>query len=386
MTIRVRDAVIVAASRSAVTRATKGAFASTRPDDLAAAVCAQLLSDCGNPQVDEVIVGCGYPWGEQGYNVARAITLLAGLPVSTAGATVTRLCASSLQALRMAHHAIVMGECESVLVAGVESFSRVGRDRHLAEPNPRLAADADLGIDYYLPMVETAERVARDYGVSREEMDRFAQRSQERAVSAYQSGFFGREIVPLTNAEGIVIDRDEGPRANSTLERLSQLEPVVGGRVTAGNACPLNDGAVALLVMSASAAAAHGARARARILGSSVAGVGPELMGIGPIPAVNRLLPRLGIAIADVDLVEINEAFAAQVIPSVRGFGMDSDDPRLNPRGGAIAIGHPFGMTGGRLVTTLINGLEQDDKTVGLVTLCVGGGQGQAMLIERIHS
>ena len=381
-----RDALVVAAARTPVTKAHKGMLSSVRPDDLASYVTRELLAAVGDPIVDEVVVGCGYPWGEQGYNVARAISLLAGLPVTTPATTVTRLCASSLQALRMAHHAIAIGEADSVLVVGVESFSRVGRDRHLAEPNPRLDGRAPLDLDYYVTMLETAERVAKVYGVSRHDMDTYAQQSQTRALAAQGSGFFDAEIVPVHLLDGTTVAADDGPRSASTLEGLLALPAVLGdgGLVTAGNSCPLNDGAAALLVVSARYARANGLTSRARIVGSSVVGVDPGLMGIGPIGATTRLFERTGHAITDIDSIELNEAFAAQVIPSAIGLGIDPGDDRFNPHGGAIALGHPFGMTGARMVTTLINSLETGDGELGLATLCVGGGQGQSLLLESV--
>jgi acetyl-CoA C-acetyltransferase len=302
--------------------------------------------------------------------------------------TLTRLCASSLQALRAAHHAIAVGEADTVVAVGVESISRVGRGLELAEPNPRLDPNAPgetVGA-VFMPMGLTAEVVADDHGVTREEMDRFAQRSQERAVAAQASGFSAREIVPVTLPDGGVFTVDESPRATSSLDKLATLEPMFreNGRVTAGNSCPLNDGAAAALVMEAGRARALGLTPRARILTSAVSAVDPARMGVGPIEAIRTALGAAGLTIGDVDSFELNEAFAAQVIPVCREVGIDPFDDRVNPYGGGIAIGHPFGMTGLRIMSTLLNGLDDLDGTIGIESMCVGGGQGQAMVVERL--
>ena len=386
-----RTPVVVDIVRSPIGRAVKGSLADVRPDDLAAEVVRALLDR--NPElepttVDDVICGCAFPWGEQGYNVGRCLALLAGLPHSTPAQTVTRLCASSLQALRAAGHAIAVGEGDTIIVVGVESVSRVGRGLELATPNPRLDPEAsgETIAAVFMPMGLTAELVADDWGVRRAEMDEFAQRSQERAVEAQQSGFAAREIVPITLPGGALFEHDEGLRPTSSIAKLSALEPIFreDGSVTAGNSCPLNDGAAAALVMSAERARDLGLKPRARMLASAVSAVDPSRMGIGPVEAVRCVLAATGISIDDVDVFELNEAFAAQVIPVCREVGIDPFDDRMNPFGGGIAVGHPFGMTGLRIMSTLLNGLEQRDGQIGLETMCVGGGQGQAMLVERL--
>jgi acetyl-CoA C-acetyltransferase len=383
--------VIVDIARSAVGRAQKGTLVDVRPDDLAAHVLGALLER--NPAVrradiDDVVCGCAFPWGEQGYNVGRCISLLAGLPHHVPAQTVTRLCASSLQALRSAAHAIALGEGDTFVVVGVESVSRVGRGIELSTPNPLLdpAAEGDTIGVVFMPMGMTAELVADDFGVTREEMDRFAKRSQDRAVAARESGFSAREIVPVPLADGQLFEHDESPRAGTSLAKLASLDPVFreGGSVTAGNACPLNDGAAAALVMSEERANQLGIAPRARILSSAVSAVDPSRMGVGPIVAIEEALRRAGISIADIDVFELNEAFAAQVIPVCRETGIDPFDERVNPFGGGIAIGHPFGMTGLRIMSTLLNGLDEREGRFGIESMCVGGGQGQAMVVERI--
>ncbi len=339
-------------------------------------------------EVDDVIVGATIGAGEQGYNLGRAVALLAGLPDTVPGTTVNRMCASSLQAIRMAHHAIVSGEAQVVVAAGVESVSRAGASSFKAEDaNPRFidGLREDFVTRYYMSMGLTAENVADRYGVTREDMDAFAKMSQDRAVAAQQSGVFDREIAPYHIPDGSVVSRDDCPRPGTTLEGLAQLKPAFkpDGRVTAGNACPLNDGAAAVVVMSDTRAAQLGLRPLARIVASSVSGVSPELMGIGPIPAVRTVLERAGLAIDEIGVVELNEAFAAQVIPVCRELGIDVER-QLNPHGGAIALGHPYGMTGARIMTALLNDLETLDRRFGLETMCVGGGQGMAMIVERV--
>jgi acetyl-CoA C-acetyltransferase len=329
-----------------------------------------------------VMVGCGFPQDRQGMNLARRAALLAGPPETVPGTTVNRFCASSLQTIRMAFHAVRAGEGDAFVAAGVESISQVnGYPKDAEELHPKLAGDDAPIANVYIPMVLTAENVAERWEVSREDMDRFAQRSQERAVAAQKNGFFDREVTPYNG-----VTRDDGPRPDSTLEKLAALEPAFkpGGKVTAGNACPLNDGAAAVVVMSATRAAELGLKPRARIVASAVSGVAPEIMGVGPIEAVRRVLKQAGMTIDDVDVMELNEAFAAQVIPVCREVGVDPFGEKLNPHGGAIALGHPYGMTGARIMNTLLNDLETLDATIGLETMCVGGGQGMAMIVERL--
>jgi acetyl-CoA C-acetyltransferase len=303
------------------------------------------------------------------------------------GTTVNRFCASSLQTIRMAFHAIKAGEGDVFIAGGVESISQVdGYPKDMDELHPKLFGDDAEIANVYIPMGMTAENVAEKFDVSREDMDRFAQQSQERAVAAQESGFFSREITAYTKEDGTVVEKDDGPRASSTLEKLQSLEPAFkpGGKVTAGNACPLNDGAAAVLVMSEERANQLGLKPRARIIASSVSGIAPEIMGVGPIEAIRKVLKQAGMSIDNIDTMELNEAFAAQVIPVCREVGIDPFSDKLNPHGGAIALGHPYGMTGARIMGTLLNDLETHDQTIGLETMCVGGGQGMAMIIERI--
>jgi acetyl-CoA C-acetyltransferase len=386
-----RTPVIVDVLRTPVGRAHKGSLVNVRPDDLAAIVVGELLGrypEISPESIDDLICGCAFPWGEQGYNVGRSIGILAGLPHTVPGQTITRLCGSSLQALRSAAHAVLAREGETFLVVGVESVSRVGRGHDLAEPHPRLdpAADGDTIGAVFMPMGVTAENVADRWGVGREEMDRFALRSHERALDAQRSGFTARELVPVPLPGGDTLAQDESPRPNSSLEKLSSLEPAFrdGGRVTAGNSCPLNDGAAAALVMSQAHAEELGLRPRARVITSAVSAVDPALMGVGPIRAIGRTLESAGITIDDVDVFELNEAFAAQVLPVCREVGIDPFDDRVNAHGGGIAMGHPFGMTGLRIMSTLLNGLDERDGRFGIESMCIGGGQGQAMVVERL--
>jgi acetyl-CoA C-acetyltransferase len=380
------EAVIVSTARTPIGRAQKGSLVEARPDDLCAfAINAALdkVPELPRGEIVDVMVGCGFPQEKQGMNLGRRAALLAGLPHTVPGTTVNRFCASSLQTIRMAYHAIKAGEGDAFVAAGVESITQVnGYPRSEDEIHPALFGDNAPIANVYIPMGLTAENVAEQWDVSREEMDRFAQQSQERAVAAQDSGFFAREITPY---EGV--DTDDGPRRSSTLEKLQALEPAFkpGGRVTAGNACPLNDGAAAVVVMSAARASELGLQPRARIIASSVSGVEPEIMGVGPIEAVRRVLGYAGMTIDDVDVMELNEAFAAQVIPVCREVGVDPFSDKLNPHGGAIALGHPYGMTGARIMNTLLNDLETMDRTIGLETMCVGGGQGMAMLVERLN-
>jgi acetyl-CoA C-acetyltransferase len=380
------DAVIVAATRTPIGRARKGSLVDARPDDLAAfAVDAALkqVPELDRADIVDVMVGCGFPEQKQGMNLARRVALLAGLPASVPGTTVNRFCASSLQTIRMAFHAIRAGEGDAFVAAGVESITQVdGYPKDAEELHPKLFGDHAPIANVYIPMGLTAENVAERWDVSREDMDRYAQRSQERAVAAQESGFFAREITPWNG-----VAADDGPRKESTLEKLAELEPAFkpGGKVTAGNSCPLNDGAAAVVVLSAEKARELGIAPRARIVASSVSGVEPEIMGVGPIGAARRVLDRAGMTIGDIDVVELNEAFAAQVLPVSRELGIDPFGDQLNPHGGAIALGHPYGMTGARIMGTLLNDLETLDGSIGLETMCVGGGQGMAMIVERLR-
>ncbi len=385
------EAVIVATARSPIGRAFKGSLVDYRPDDMCAFIVKSLLDKV--PQLDpadvvDVMIGSANHAGEQGMNEARNIALLAGLPDSVPGTSVNRFCASSLQTIRMAFHAIKAGEGEVFVAGGVESVSRTaGKGFSKEDANVRFTDEgrADFVNHVYIPMGMTAENVAEKFDVSRQSMDEFAKLSQDRAVEAQNNGAFAREIIPLTLPDGTVVSKDDGPRPNTTLERLADLPPAFkpDGRVTAGNACPLNDGAAAVLVMSADKARALGVTPLARIVASSVSGLAPEIMGVGPIEAVGKVLSQTGMSIRDIDVVELNEAFAAQVLPVCNELGISVED-QLNPHGGAIALGHPFGMTGARIMTTLINDLQMLDKTFGIETMCVGGGQGMAMIIERL--
>jgi acetyl-CoA C-acetyltransferase len=379
------DAVIVSAARTPIGRAAKGSLVDVRPDDLAAFAVRTALDrvpELPRGEIVDVMVGCGFPEAKQGMNLARRVALLAELPAGVPGTTVNRFCASSLQTIRMAFHAIRAGEGDAFVAAGVESISQVnGYPKSDEELHPALFGDNAPIANVYIPMGLTAENVAEQWGISREEMDRFAQQSQERAVAAQDSGFFARE---LTAYDGI--ESDDGPRRSSTLEKLQALDPAFkpGGKVTAGNSCPLNDGAAAVVVMSGERASELGLKPRARILASSVSGVEPEIMGVGPIEAVRKVLALAGMTIDDVDVMELNEAFAAQVLAVCRDLDVDPFSDKLNPHGGAIALGHPYGMTGARIMCTLLNDLETMDRTIGLETMCVGGGQGMAMLVERL--
>ena len=403
------EAVIVAAARSPIGRAVKGSLATVRPDDLTATIVAAALAQV--PQLDpreieDLILGCGQPAGEQGYNLARVVATLAGLD-GLPGTTVNRYCSSSLQTTRMAFHAIKAGEGAAFISAGVECVSRYAAgaadylpgtmnprfDTALARTVARAEADAPTWADpresgelpdVYIAMGQTAENLAQARGVTRREMDEFAVRSQNLAEQAIAKGFWAREITPITLPDGTVVAADDGPRAGVTLEGVESLKPVFrpDGRVTAGNCCPLNDGAAALVIMSDIRARRLGITPLARIVATGVTALSPEIMGLGPVEASRQALRRAGMSIEDIDLVEINEAFAAQVIPSYRELGIDID--KLNVNGGAIAVGHPFGMTGARITTTLINSLRTHDKQFGLETMCVGGGQGMALIIERL--
>jgi len=387
------EAVIVDSVRTPIGRAFKGSLAGLRPDETAAYVLDQLLErnpDVAPESVEDVIAGCGMPQGLQSFNVARIAVLLSDrLPNTVTGVTVSRYCASSLEAIKLAANNVVAGQGETYIAAGLEWVSRFNERTEpagLADQNEKLQGN-DGQPDAYISMGLTAENVAERYEVSRSDMDKYAQRSQELAVQSQESGFFDREIVPVKGPDGSEVVTDDGPRASSTLEKLASLEPVFRtdgkGTVTAGNSCPLNDGAAATLVMSREKADELGLKPRARIITAATAGLEPELMGVAPIGAIRKVLDRAGMTIEDVDTVELNEAFAAQVIPIMAECNIPLE--KMNPHGGAIALGHPFGMTGARIMTTLINGLESDDKTIGLETMCVAGGQGEAMLVERLN-
>jgi acetyl-CoA C-acetyltransferase len=394
------EAVIVDAIRTPIGRAVKGSLKSVRGDDLAAIPLKALIER--NPQLDQlsigdVMMGCGYGDRETGYNIGRMATLLAGIDYRVPGCTVNRFCASSLQTTRMAFHAIKAGEGDAYIAAGVEAVSRTAAGAPF-EFHPKLDGSEGSLYDAYISMGMTAENVAEERKVSREAQDAWALISQTRAVAAQQSGHFDKEIVPVTvpahkdvDKEGNEIDvpetvvtKDDGPRPGTTIEALAGLRPVFkeDGTVTAGNACPLNDGAAALLIMSDEKAKAEGFTPRARIIASTVAAIRPEVMGLGPIPAIKALLKNTGMTIDDIDVVEINEAFAAQIVPCKDELGIP--DEKLNPFGGAIALGHPFGMTGARIMTTLLNDLETLEGTYGIESMCVAGGMGMAMLVERL--
>ncbi|MEV0392403.1 acetyl-CoA C-acetyltransferase [Polymorphospora rubra] len=405
------EAVIVAAARSPIGRADKGSLTDVRPDDLAATIVRAALDavpQLDPRQIDDLMLGTGQPAGEQGHNLGRVVAVLLGLD-HLPGTTVNRYCSSSLQTTRMAFHAIRAGEGDVFVSAGVEAVSRyaAGRGDGLpATTNPRFAEAmdrtaqragmpgaapwrdprADGGLpDVYVAMGQTAENVAQLRGVSRARQDEFAVRSQNRAERAIVDGFWAREITPVTRPDGTVVTADDGPRKGVTLAAVAALKPVFrpDGTVTAGNACPLNDGAAALVVMSDVRARELGIAPLARIVATGLSALSPEIMGLGPVDASRQALARAGMSISDVDLVEINEAFAVQVVASAEELGIDAD--RLNVNGGAIAVGHPFGMTGARITTTLLNSLSWHDKTIGLETMCVGGGQGMAMIVERLR-
>ncbi|TMC47884.1 MAG: acetyl-CoA C-acetyltransferase [Chloroflexi bacterium] len=385
------EAFIVAAGRSPIGRAFKGSLIEMRPDDLAAQIVDKVLDQVpqlDRGEVEDLICGCGLPGGEQGFNIGRNVAILAGMNVP--GTTITRYCSSSLQTTRMAAHAIHTGEGDVFLSVGIECVSRFlnGSSDDPKTQNPRLQPGNREGFpDVYIAMGQTAENVAAREEISREEMDQFALRSQQRAVAAQDDGFFAREIVPVALPNGDTFSKDDGPRRGTSLEALAALQPAFreNGKVTAGNSCPLNDGAAALVVMSDRRARELGLEPLARIVSTGLTALEPEYMGLGPIEASRQALRRAGMSIDDVDVVEINEAFAAQVIPSARALGVDPFDDKLNPHGGAIALGHPFGMTGARITCTLLNDLRTADRTIGLETMCVGGGMGMAMILERLN-
>jgi acetyl-CoA C-acetyltransferase len=379
------EAVIVDAVRTPIGRAGKGSLKDVRADDLAAVPLKALVDrnrEVDFSQTNDVMMGCGFQQGEQGYNVGRNAALLAGIDHHVPATTVNRFCASSLQTLRMAFHAIKTGEGDQYVAAGVEAVSRFGQGEQF-EFHPKLDGSEGSLFNVYIPMGVTAENVAERCNVSREAQDEWAMISQNRAVAAREGGHFDAEIVPV-QVNGTTVTRDDGPRPGTTMEKLAELKPAFkpDGTVTAGNACPLNDGAAAVLVMSDERANALGLKPRARIVASSVAAIRPEIMGLGPIPAVAKVLEQAGMTIGDIDVLELNEAFAAQVVPCRDEWGIDPE--KLNPFGGAIALGHPFGMTGARIMTTLLNDLDATDGTIGLETMCVGGGMGMAMIVERM--
>jgi acetyl-CoA C-acetyltransferase len=400
------EPVIVATARSPIGRAFKGSLVDLRPDDLAATIVRAALAKVpalDPAEIDDLILGCGLPGGEQGFNMARIVGILAELP-DVPGCTITRYCSSSLQSIRMAAHAIKAGEGDAFVAAGVETVSRFAKGNSdswpdtqnpkFQEPGLRSVQRAEGGQepwqpadglpDVYIAMGQTAENVAELENVSREEMDEFAALSQNRAVASQENGFFDREITPVELPDGNKVGKDDGPRPDTTVEKLATLKPAFrpDGKITAGNACPLNDGAAAVIVMSDTRARELGITPIARVVSSGVTALNPEIMGLGPIEASRQAMKRAGMTMDDIDLVEINEAFAAQIIPSAKHLGIDWD--KLNVNGGAIALGHPFGMTGARIMTTLLNGLEDADQNIGLETMCVGGGQGMAMIVERV--
>jgi acetyl-CoA C-acetyltransferase len=398
------EAVIVDAIRTPIGRAMKGSLKTVRADELAATPLRALIER--NPEVNfsetvDVMMGSASGIGEQGYNVGRNALLLAGIDHHVPGCTVNRFCASSLQTIRMAFHAIKAGEGDQYIASGIEAVSRAGLGAGMMEEakHPKLNGSEGSLYDVYIPMGMTAENVADRCHVTREQQDEWAVISQNRAVEARDSGHFDAEIIPVTVAahkdtdkEGneidvpeTVADKDDGPRAGTTMEVLGQLKPAFkpDGTVTAGNSCPLNDGAAAVLIMSDEKAKSLGLTPKARIIASTVAAIRPEIMGLGPIPAIQALLKASGMKIEDIDIVEINEAFSAQIVPCKEDLGIP--DEKLNPFGGAIALGHPFGMTGARIMTTLLNGLATLDGTYGIESMCVAGGMGQAMLVERLN-
>ncbi|MBI2710709.1 MAG: acetyl-CoA C-acetyltransferase [Actinobacteria bacterium] len=398
------EAVIVATARSPIGRAMKGSLKDVRPDDLAAHIVNAVLDkvpELDRALVEDVIMGNGQPAGEAGYNIGRIVAIQAGMP-DVPGTTVNRYCSSSLQTIRMAAHAIKAGEGDVFVAAGVEAVSRYAAGFADSGPHNPVFGDAEARTakraeggadvwsppdgypDVYIAMGQTAENVAQHRNVSREEQDEYAVLSQNRAEQSLANGYWEAEITPVSTPDGTVVTKDDGIRPGTTLEKLSQLQPAFrpDGTVTAGNACPLNDGAAAVVVMSDTKARELGITPLARIVSSGVSGLNPEIMGLGPIGASKQALARAGMTIDDIDLVEINEAFAAQVIPSASELGIPWD--KLNVKGGSIALGHPFGMTGARIMTTLIHALQDEDKTFGLETMCVGGGQGMAMIVERL--
>ena len=398
------EAVIVSAVRTPIGRANKGVLKDVRADDLAAIAvkaAVERVPQLDRSLIEDVILGCAFPEGEQGMNLARLVGALAGLPETAAGVTVNRFCASSLQAVNMAAQNLMLGLGDAYVAGGVENMSRVPMGGFNPSFNPRLVKPRegeDVGaslspaspgvMEYayssYIPMGITAENLAREYNISREAQDAFALHSHQRAIAATKSGTFKREIVPVPLPNGSEMEIDEGPRQDTSLEKLASLEPafIKGGTVTAGNSSPLNDGAAAVVLMSAEKARESGITPLARVITMAVAGVRPDIMGIGPVPAMKKALQRAGLQLSDIDIIELNEAFAAQNLAVIKAMGIDEE--KLNPHGGAIALGHPLGCSGARLIATLINDLQTADKRLGIATLCVGGGQGVATIIERM--
>ena len=385
------ETVIVATARTPIGRAYKGSLKDVRPDDMGGFIVSELLKKV--PQldpasIDDVMIGAANHVGEQSLNLGRNVAALAGLPDTVPGTTVNRFCASSLQTIRMAFHAIEAHEGEIFVAGGVESTTRtLGVGFTEKDLNPRFTDHArpDFINEMFIPMGLTAENVAKKFGITRTRMDEFAKISQDRAVEAQSNGIFDREITPYPLGGETFVTKDDGPRANTSLETLSQLPPAFleNGLVTAGNSCPLNDGAAAVLVMSKRKASELGITPLAQVIASSVSGLAPEIMGIGPIEAVRKVLAIAKMSLSDMDTVELNEAFAAQVLAVCDQLGISIED-QLNPHGGAIALGHPFGMTGARIMTSLINDLQTRDQQFGLETMCIGGGMGMAMIIERL--
>lgn len=395
------EAVIVSAVRTPIGRAGKGALKDVRADDLAALAvkaAVERVPLLDRSLIEDLILGCAFPEGEQGMNLARLVGALAGLPETAGGVTVNRFCASSLQAVNMSAQSIMLDQGDVIIAGGIENMSRVPMGGFNPSYNPRLIkaregektsspyppCELEYGYSSYIPMGMTAENLAREYGISREAQDAFALRSHQRAIAAADQGIFKREIVPVPLPNGRLMEADEGPRRDTSLEKLASLEPafIQGGTVTAGNSSPLNDGAAAVVLMSAQKARDLGITPLARVRTMAVAGVRPDVMGIGPVPAIRKVLQRSGLQLSDVDIIELNEAFAAQTLSVVKALGINEE--KLNPHGGAIALGHPLGCSGARIIATLINDLQTADKTFGIATLCIGGGQGLATLIERI--
>ncbi len=395
------EAVIVSAVRTPIGRANKGVLKDVRADDLAALAvraAVERVPRLDRALIEDVILGCAFPEGEQGMNLARLVGALAGLPETAGGVTVNRFCASSLQAVNMAAQSIMLGQGDVIVAGGIESMSRVPMGGFNPSFNPRLIkprpgeknespyppVENEWVLSSYIPMGMTAENLAREYSISRVEQDAFALRSHQRAIAATDNGVFRREIVPVPLPNGKLMEIDEGPRRDTSLERLASLEPafIGGGTVTAGNSSPLNDGAAAVVLMSAEKARDLGITPLAKVHTMAVAGVRPDIMGIGPVPAMRKALQRAGMQLSDIDIIELNEAFAAQSLAVVKAMGIDQE--KLNPHGGAIALGHPLGCSGARIIATLINDLQTHDKTWGIATLCIGGGQGLATIIERM--
>ena len=395
------EAVIVSAVRTPIGRANKGVLKDVRADDLAAIAvraAVERVPQLDRALIEDVILGCAFPEGEQGMNLARLVGALAGLPETAGGVTVNRFCASSLQAVNMAAQSIMLGQGDVIVAGGIESMSRVPMGGFNPSFNPRLIkprpgekiespyppVENEWVLSSYIPMGMTAENLAREYSISRAEQDAFSLRSHQRAIAATDNGIFKREIVPVPLPNGTLMEIDEGPRRDTSLEKLASLEPafIGGGTVTAGNSSPLNDGAAGVVLMSAEKARDLGITPLAKVHAMAVAGVRPDIMGIGPVPAMRKALHRAGMQLSDIDIIELNEAFAAQSLAVVKAMGIDQE--KLNPHGGAIALGHPLGCSGARIIATLINDLQTHDKIWGIATLCIGGGQGLATIIERM--